>query len=208
MSSMRALLIVCVASAASALRVPHLATRRAVLSASSFAALTVTLPAFAKPSELADPSLSNEERYAKAKARQEAEIIAALPINRLKAKKDALKGAESLIQNNQWTALRDLITETTGPALAKLQEENDWTEKDIRLATAKLRKEMFKVDTVAYKQQGFPGSEAFAGYCAEGVVPREKGGCKVKPAMDKAPLFASLSAAVVAFEEIIALAEK
>jgi len=192
---------------AAALRVP-LESRRAVLAGSCAAAFSVA-PAFAKPSELADPSLSKEERLAAAKARQQAEITAALPINRLKAKRDQLATADALINGGQWTDLRDLIQETTGSSLSKLQTEQKWEQKSIRLATAKMRKLLFDVDKFAYSQQSFPGSEAFSGYCAEGVVPRDsKSGCKVKPAVDKAPLLAAVKGAVGAFDEIISLVDK
>ena len=195
-----------------ALQSPPVA-RRAVLNAAAAGALSASfgaLPAFAKPSELADPSLSKEDRLALAKKRQEAEITAALPLNRLIAKKDRLSSfGSAFIHSGQWTELRDLIQQTTGPSLSKLQMEEKWEGKEIRIATAKMRKQLFEVDKFAYSQQAFPGSDVFAGYCAEGVVPRDsKTGCKLKPAVDKSPLLAAVKDAVTTFDEIITLVQK
>ena len=72
------------------------------------------------------------------------------------------------------------------------------------IPTTKLRKALFDVDKFAYSQQSFPGSDTFAGYCAEGVVPRDAGGCKMKPTIDKAPLVAKLKEALACFDEVIA----
>ena len=182
--------------------------RRAVCAAAAGALSTSfsALPAFAKPTELA--SLSNEERLVLAKKRQEAENVAGLPINRLKEKRDRLSTADTLIDSGRWTDLRDLFQVTTGAPLSKLLAAQKWNTKEIRMATAKMRKQLFEVDQFAFSQQSFLGGDAFNGYCAEGVVPRGTDGCKVKPTNDKAPLLAAVKGALTTFGEIVALVQK
>ena len=183
--------------------------RRAVIRAAAAGALSTSfsaLPAFAKPTELA--SLSNEERLVLAKKRQEAENVAGLPINRLKDKRDRLSTADTLINSGRWTDLRDLLQVTTGAPLSKQLAEQKWNSKEIRIATAKMRKQLFEVDQFAFSQQSFLGGDALSGYCAEGVVPRGTDGCKVKPTTDKAPLLAAVRGALTTFDEIVALVQK
>ena len=78
---------------------------------------------------------------------------------------------------------------------------------ETRALSTKLRKTLFEVDKFAYSQQSFPGSDTFAGYCAEGVVPREEGGCKVKPVFDPKPLLGTFKEAVSSFDALITACE-
>ena len=207
-------------SAVSALRVPlqaqptqtrfHSTNRRELLAQAVGAAAALTTavtPAFAKPTELAASGMSKEERVRLALARKAAEEEAALPINRLKQARERLSSASSLIDQGDWSELRDLIQETTGPSLSKLQAENKWTRKEIRIATVDMRKALFTIDKFAYSQQSFPGSDVFAGYCAPGVVPRSDDGCKMKPAVDKTPLLDALKSALTSFDQVIKLSD-
>lgn len=92
--------------------------------------------------------------------------------------------------------------------LNKIISEGGYDDKAARGATYKLRKAVFDVDKFAYSKQSFPGSDVFAGYCAEGVVPRDgKSGCKVKPTVDKGPLLAKIKEALAAYDELIKVAE-
>ncbi len=92
--------------------------------------------------------------------------------------------------------------------MTKLLGELKADGKGVRELVAKMRKLLFEVETVAYSQQKFPGSDAFGGYCAEGVVPRDdKGGCKQKPTVDRAPLIANINGAVAVFDELIKVCE-
>merc|ERR1719453_2549302 len=117
-----------------ALRTP-LASRRAVVAqAGSLAVLTTGLPAGAKPTELASGKISKEERTELALKRKAAEETAQLPLNRLKAKREGLAKADELIASGSWDALRDLIQLETGPSLSKLQSENKWQTKEVRIA--------------------------------------------------------------------------
>lgn len=175
--------------------------------ARALSALAVTgVPsAHAKPSELATAGLSKEELYAKAKARSEAEKVAALPINRIKSARTELATAPDLIASGEWTTLRDLIQSSTGPPLVKTLDEGKFKAREVRVLTSKLRKQLLVVDAAAYSQQSFPGADVFAGYCSPGVVPREEGGCKVKPSMDTVPLLASIKDALATFDELISV---
>jgi hypothetical protein len=198
-------------STASAWRVPPaLAYNRRGLMQATVGISVLTLPrapAEARPTELANTFLSKEELYAAAKARSEEEKVASLPINQLKASRTKLSMASELIDSGSWTELRDVIQATTGPKLSELLKDGGFVSPDARTLTIKLRKDLFNVDKFAYSQQSFPGSDVFAGYCAEGVVPREKGGCKVKPVYDKAPLNAAVNDALADFDALIKACE-
>lgn len=156
---------------------------------------------------MASSGLSKEELYAAAKARAEEEKVAALPINQLKASRAKLSTASDLIDSAQWTELRDVIQATTGPKLSELLKEGSFVNPEARSLTTKVRKDLFSVDKYAYSKQNFPGSDVFAGYCAEGVVPRESGGCKVKPVYDPAPLQAAVKDALADFDALIKVCE-
>ena len=65
------------------------------------------------------------------------------------------------------------------------------------------RKKVFEVDTFAYSQQNFPGSDLFSGYCAEGVVPRGDGGCKLKPSIEKGQWITLLKEAAALYEAMV-----
>ena len=129
--------------------------------------------------------------------------MAALPINQLKRARDQFATAPSLVDSGDWDALRDLIQQTTGSNLSNLLKDGRYGTKEVRGLAVKMRKVLFEVDSFAYSQQSFPGSDLFSGYCAEGVVPREDGGCKQKPKSDKAPLKAQLGEAKKIYDTII-----
>lgn len=202
------LVIVALFASASALNVPQKPTqsrRGALQGALSAAAIfALRMPAEARPSDLAMSGLSKEELYAAVAERKEAERIAALPINQIKASREQLAGATALIEGGSWTELRDLITLTTGPKLTEIVKEGKFNNPKVRDLVIDLRKGLFSVDKFAYSQQSFPGADVFAGYCAEGVVPRDAGGCKVKPVYDTKPLFTAVTAALATFDELIA----
>jgi len=204
-------------SAASALRLPTQLdapqTRRGAVHAAAIGALGSVLatvaPAVAAPSELAKQlasgAISQEEFYAAAAARKEADRVAALPINQLKAAREKLaSNAPGLIEKGDWSTLRDIISETTGTSFTKNKEEANLKGETARNFSIIVRKKMFEIDSVAYSNQSFlPG--AFTGYCADGVVPRDDSGCKVKPKVDTKPLIVALNEAIAAFDGLIAL---
>ena len=200
-------------SAAAALRVPSsLASRRAVLAqgAGVFAALAVSTAADAKVSEIGTSfDASNKEEFYKAlAARKEAERIAALPVNQLKVARDRFAGAPALVEKDDWSALRDLMQQTTGQFLTnqvKLIRLSSKELTEVKTLTTKLRKKVFEVDTFAYSQQNFPGSDLFSGYCAEGVVPRGDGGCKLKPSIEKGQWITLLKEAAALYDQIVQL---
>jgi len=216
----RLFLVLVFAAAASALRVPvqrvgqsmasH--TRRGMLrqvaSGTAFAALATATPAFAAVSEIGakfgSGAISKEELYAAAAARKEAERVSKLPINRLKVMREQLSGGSALIKSGNWNGLRDLIASTTGSEFSKFKKEAGLTSEPARELSIKLRKAIIAIDTVAYSQQSIMPA-GLSGYCADGVVPREEGGCKVKPVVETAPLLANLDVALTAFDGILAL---
>jgi len=207
------LAVAVLASTASALRLQPVhaqQSRRELLinSASALTALAAAAPAHAAVSELADPNLSKEERTRLALARKETERVANLPINKLKGMRAQLGSAPALVESDQWDELRDLIRDTTGGPLTELQKKNQWSDQSTAKATVAMRKLLFDVETVAYSQQKFPGSNAVGGYCAPGVVPRDSNsGCKVRPSLEKVPIVAKLNEAMAKFDELIALRE-
>ena len=163
------------------------------------------------PSQLAQDlnkgGISKEEYYAALQTRKETERVAALPITKLKSKRDKFKTASSLVESESWDALRDLIQDTTGAPFVAVVNEGKFDAPEIRTAAVKVRKLVFDVDKFAYSQQSFPGSDVLSGYCAPGVVPREKGGCKPKPVVEKAPLLAKLKDAAMVYDEVVRLCE-
>lgn len=180
--------------------------RRAVLSGVAAAAvplLTTPLAASAEVSELGRAGLSKEEFYQKLAERKEAERVAALPINRLIGLRDRFAVTQDLLDKGEWSALRDVIQQTTGPALRAVQKDGNFQSKEVLAATTKLRKAVFDVEAFAYSQQDFPGSDMFAGYCADGVVPRGDGGCKLKPVADKTKVATALKDAKTAYDDIV-----
>lgn len=182
--------------------------RRALL-ASAGAALLATQPlvANAKLSELADPTLSKDEFYAKLAERKEAERVAALPINQLKRSRDQFNTASKLLESEEYNTLRDVISDTTGRGLTTVLKEGRFAGSKEREVVNALRKTVYDVDNYAYSKQEVPGANAFSGYCADGVVPRETGGCKLKPKADKAPLLAKLKEASTIYDKLVKLCE-
>lgn len=187
-----------------------LVDRRALLrGAAAFAvpALVTPLGASAIVSDLGKSGLSKEEFYQALADRKEAERVAALPINQLKAMRERYGTASALVDSGDWSTLRDVISETTGAKLRDVQKQGKFTGKACLEATSKLRKLMFQVDTFAYSQQDFPGADLFSGYCADGVVPRESGGCKLKPKADRATVIAQLKEGAALYDTIVATAQ-
>jgi len=177
--------------------------RHVLVQVSGVAAALSASAAEAKVSEIGSAGLSKEEFYEALASRKEAERVAALPINQLKRARDKFATAPSLVEGGDWNGLRDVIQLTTGPNLSKFLKEGNYQTKEVQALTVKMRKLLFDVDAFAYSQQSFPGSDVFAGYCAEGVVPRETGGCKQKPVVDKPPWIAKLEEAKGIFDDII-----
>ena len=179
--------------------------RRAVL-ASAGAALFAVQPrsVSAKVSELGQAGLSKEDFNKALAARKEAERVAALPINQLKQSREEFATASTLVETGDWNKLRDLISDTTGRGLVAITKEGGFSVRPgVRDTTTKLRKVVFDVDNFAYSQQEVPGANLFSGYCAEGVVPRDDSGCKLKPTGDKKPLLAKLKEANALFDQLI-----
>ena len=189
---------------------PAACSRRGVLvhAAGALAAFSTVAAANAEVSDIGKAGLSKEEFYAALAKRKKEEEFLALPINQLKAKRDQFAKAPTLIEAGDFDGLRDLITSTTGPSLTALIKTGRFGTKEVLAYTNKMRKVLFEVDTFAYSQQNFPGADLFAGYCAEGVIPREEGGCKVRPTAEKAPYIALAKDASALFDQLVAAAEK
>ena len=186
--------------------------RRAMLGGAAAAVFPAALVANplatnAAVTDIGKAGLSKEEFYAALAARKEKERIAALPINRIKSLRDSFASASSLADADNWSGLRDLIQETTGPNLRTLLKEGRYEVAAVIAPTNQLRKVTFEVDKFAYSQQDFPGADLFAGYCAEGVVPRGDGGCKLKPKVDKSSVIAQLKEASALYDQLIKAAE-
>jgi len=186
-------------------------SRRGVLLQAASAAATLAVaaqPACAAVSEIGAKygtgAISKEELYAAAAARKEADRVAQLPINKFKAQRAKLDGAKALIESRDWNSLRDLIVETTGPTFSQNKKDCGLLTPEARDFSITLRKNIVAIDTVAYSQQSILPA-ALTGFCADGVVPREEGGCKVKPTVDTAPLLSELKEAIAAFDGLIAL---
>ena len=187
-------------------------TRRGVLTsaAGALATFAVATPALAEQSDIAKQlgsgAITKEEYNAALQARKEAERVAALPVNQLKGLRTKLATAEGLIEASNWDGVRDVIQSSTGKNLNDVLKKSDYVKSEKgRILVVKLRKAIYNVDLTAHKQQDFPGAAAFSGYCAEGVIPKNDDGCKVKPAVDKPPLVADLKSSLAAFDELIAL---
>ena len=133
--------------------------------------------------------------------------MAALPINQLKRARDRFATAPSYVESNDWDVLRDIIRETTGPDLTALLKSGRFMSQGVLGSTNKLRKLLFDVDTFAYSQQKVPGADLFAGYCADGVVPRDDSACKVRPQSEKPPWIAKLKEGSAIFDEIVKLCD-
>lgn len=187
-------------------------TRRGMMQAAgALATFAAIAPAAeAAPSEIAEQfaagKLTKEEFYAAAKVQRDLEAEAMLPVNQLKALRSQLSTAPKYIEGGDWNGLRDLFQETTGSSLLKRLKEAGVKGREAEVLTAKVRKALYDVDLFAYSQQSILPA-ALSGYCADGVVPRdEKGGCKLKPKADTAPLIAKVQDALAAFDELIKLA--
>ena len=185
-----------------------IATRRGVLSGALASVAFAAAPAFAEQSDLAKDlaagKLSKDEYYAAIAARKEAERVAVLPVNRLKVLLE-LATCDAAINSGDWDGVRDIIRESTTKELIAAVNAGGYGKKDEgKILTTKIRKAVYNVDLAAYGQQDLFGGIG-GSYCAEGVVPREGGGCKPRPSVDKAPLLAGIKDALSAFDQLIAM---
>jgi len=176
-------------------------SRRSVLGA--IAALSVPAAAHAETSR----EKIKADMYAKVKVREEADRLAAMPINKLKALRATLVTAPELLESEDFGELRETIG-LSGLGLSKLLKTSGFssaaTQKSLELVV-QLRKDLLVADQYAYTAQmsNLP-TGALSGYCAPGVVPRDgPGSCKPVPTADKAPALASLKAGLATFDEII-----
>lgn len=186
-----------------------IATRRGVLSGALASVAFAAAPAFAEQSDLAKDlaagKLSKDEYYAAIAARKEAERVAVLPVNRLKVLRQKLATCDAAINSGDWDGVRDIIRESTTKELIAAVNAGGYGKKDEgKILTTKIRKAVYNVDLAAYGQQDLFGGIG-GSYCAEGVVPREGGGCKPRPSVDKAPLLAGIKDALSAFDQLIAM---
>lgn len=188
-----------------------MASRRSVLSgALAFAVAAKAAPALAEQTDIAKQfaagSLSKDELYALAAERKEAERITQLPVNRLKRLRDQLATSEQLIDAGNWEELREVIRlSTTSELISAVNAGGLGKTDEGKILVTKVRKAVYNIDLVAFGTQSVFG-DALSGYCAQGVVPRdEKGGCKMRPAIDKAALMVDLKKALDAFDKIIKL---
>ena len=185
---------------------PACTTRRGVIAGFAGLASFATMPAFATSDiakQFASGDITKAEYNQLLADRKEAERVAALPANLLKGKRDELASAEALINAGSWSELRDKITAATGTSLNEIMEKVSKKNDDAKSQVVAIRKAMYNVDLVAYKEVDFFGNLG-KGWCAEGVAPRGDDGCKVKPTVDKAPLIADLKKALAAFDKLIA----
>jgi hypothetical protein len=187
-----------------------MASRRSVLSGALASVAFAAAPALAEQTDIAKQfaagSLSKDELYALAAERKEAERITQLPVNRLKRLRDQLATSEQLIDAGNWEELREVIRlSTTSELISAVNAGGLGKTDEGKILVTKVRKAVYNIDLVAFGTQSVFG-DALSGYCAQGVVPRdEKGGCKMRPAIDKAALMVDLKKALDAFDKIIKL---
>ena len=187
-----------------------MASRRSVLSGALASVAFAAAPALAEQTDIAKQfaagSLSKDELYALAAERKEAERITQLPVNRLKRLRDQLATSVQLIDAGNWEELREVIRlSTTSELISAVNAGGLGKTDEGKILVTKVRKAVYNIDLVAFGTQSVFG-DALSGYCAQGVVPRdEKGGCKMRPAIDKAALMVDLKKALDAFDKIIKL---
>jgi hypothetical protein len=187
-----------------------MASRRSVLSGALASVAFAAAPALAEQTDIAKQfaagSLSKDELYALAAERKEAERITQLPVNRLKRLRDQLATSEQLIDAGNWEELREVIRlSTTSELISAVNAGGLGKTDEGKILVTKVRKAVYNIDLVAFGTQSVFG-DALSGYCAQGVVPRdEKGGCKMRPAIDKAALMVDLKKALDAVDKIIKL---
>lgn len=185
-------------------------SRRSVLSGALASVAFAAAPALAEQTDIAKQfaagSLSKDELYALAAERKEAERITQLPVNRLKRLRDQLATSEQLIDAGNWEELREVIRlSTTSELISAVNAGGLGKTDEGKILVTKVRKAVYNIDLVAFGTQSVFG-DALSGYCAQGVVPRdEKGGCKMRPAIDKAALMVDLKKALDAVDKIIKL---